>query len=144
VQAVGGDAASEPSGAVELPEWPEPEELPEVWPEGEPVPLVVTREGDDGRIRWRYDAQGIKEARLNADASRVVDLWPVIERIAVPTLVVRGERSDFCPADVVAEMQRRNPCISSVCVSGAGHYVHDDDPRAFGDHVAEFLTGMQV
>jgi pimeloyl-ACP methyl ester carboxylesterase len=85
----------------------------------------------DGRIGWRYDARGIRKTRMNPDPQRVVDLWPVIERLRMPTLIIRGEHSDFCPAESVAEMKRRNQIIDSVTVAGAGHYVHDEQPAAF-------------
>jgi pimeloyl-ACP methyl ester carboxylesterase len=94
----------------------------------------------DGRITWRYDAQGIARARLNPDPARVVDLWPIVERLSVPTLILRGRSSDFCPAETVAEMCRRNPRVASVEISEAGHYVHDDNPTAFNAQVAEFLS----
>jgi pimeloyl-ACP methyl ester carboxylesterase len=97
------------------------------------------RENADGKIAWRYDARGIRETRMNADRSRVVDLWPVIDKLEVPTLVIRGERSDFCAADTVAEMCRRNARITQVSVPNASHYVHDDAPTQFAEHVHEFL-----
>lgn len=98
------------------------------------------REGADGRITWRYDAGGIRETRMNPDPNRIIDLWPVIARLETPTLVVRGERSDFCPADTVAEMSRRNARITQVSVPNASHYVHDDAPNEFAEHVRGFLV----
>jgi pimeloyl-ACP methyl ester carboxylesterase len=98
------------------------------------------RPSDDGRIGWRYDAQGIARARLNPDAARIVDLWPIVERLSVPTLVLHGAGSDFCPAKTVAEMRRRNPRLESVEIPAAGHYVHDDNPVAFNTHVTDFLA----
>lgn len=97
------------------------------------------RAGADGKIAWRYDARGIRETRMSPDRSRIVDLWPVIDKLEVPTLVIRGERSDFCPADTVAEMCRRNARITAVSVPNASHYVHDDAPTQFAEHVREFL-----
>lgn len=93
----------------------------------------------DGRIGWRYDARGISHTRVNPDSSRVIDLWPVVLKLVVPTLIIRGERSDFCPAATVAEMCSRNACISSVTVPNASHYVHDDAPALFAQHVTDFL-----
>jgi len=98
------------------------------------------REAPDGRIAWQYDAKGISETRLYPDPLRVVDLWPVIERIDTPTLIIRGERSDFCAMEAVTEMQRRNAYIQSLTVAGASHYVHDDAPAAFVRHVRRFLS----
>lgn len=93
----------------------------------------------DGRIGWRYDAVGISRTRLDPDPARVVDLWPVVEAIVTPTLVVRGAKSDFCPLDTVGEMQRRNKNIAAVTVTEASHYVHDDQPAVFRRIVRDFL-----
>jgi len=97
------------------------------------------REGPGGNIAWRYDARGIRETRTNPDSNRIVDLWPVIARLDVPALVIRGERSDFCPAETVDEMCRRNAHIAQVSVPNASHYVHDDAPTQFAEHVRGFL-----
>jgi pimeloyl-ACP methyl ester carboxylesterase len=93
----------------------------------------------DGRIGWRYDARGISQTRVSPDPKRVVDLWPVVLKLEVPTLVIRGERSDFCPVATVAEMCSRNAWISSITVPNASHYVHDDAPASFAQHVKHFL-----
>ncbi|WP_083901352.1 alpha/beta fold hydrolase [Azospirillum sp. B4] len=99
------------------------------------------REDAKGRITWRYDAEGISHTRIVPNPQRIVDLWPAVEALRVPTLVIRGERSDFCAADTVREMTRRNSNISSVTVAGASHYVHDDAPIPYAQHVGRFLAG---
>jgi pimeloyl-ACP methyl ester carboxylesterase len=93
----------------------------------------------DGRIGWRYDAEGIRRTRVHPDPARMVDLWPIVERLRTPTLVIHGERSDFCKASVVDSMCARNPNIRGVGVANAGHYVHDDAPAEFVAQVARFL-----
>ena len=55
------------------------------------------------------------------------------------TLVIRGGQSDFLPESICADMVRRQPLVRWAEVPGAGHYVHDDDPAAFVDLVADFL-----
>jgi pimeloyl-ACP methyl ester carboxylesterase len=97
------------------------------------------REAPDGRIAWHYDARGIRETRMHPDPSRIVDLWPVIGKLDVPTLVIRGERSDFCPAESVDEMCKCNAHITQVTVPNASHYVHDEAPTEFAEHVCGFL-----
>jgi pimeloyl-ACP methyl ester carboxylesterase len=94
----------------------------------------------DGRVGWRYDAEGIRRTRVSPDPARMVDLWPIVERLRTPTLVIHGSRSDFCKAGTVAEMCSRNPRISAVGVENAGHYVHDDAPDVFLAHVTAFLS----
>lgn len=101
------------------------------------------RETGTGRIAWRYDAGGISHARLNPDPARVVDLWPVVEAIRTPTLVIRGERSDFCKLETVLDMEARNPAFTHVTVAGASHYVHDDAPEQFAGLVEGFLARVR-
>lgn len=95
-----------------------------------------------GRIAWRYDAEGIGATRVDPDPARVVDLWPVVDRLRVPTLVIRGAKSDFCPGETVARMVERNPHIRDVAVPGASHYVHDDAPDSFNAHVRDFVEPL--
>ena len=97
------------------------------------------REAADRRIVWRYDARGIRETRMNPDPRRIVDLWPIIRKLDTPTLVIHGERSDFCPAETVDDMCRRNARIAQVSLPNASHYVHDDSPTQFAEHVRGFL-----
>ncbi|MBS0393144.1 MAG: alpha/beta hydrolase [Proteobacteria bacterium] len=98
------------------------------------------RQDANGRWVWRYDAEGISAVRLDPDPSRIVDLWPVVARIATPTLVIRGAESDFCPEAAVARMSATNPHIASATVPGASHYVHDDQPEVFNQLVARFIA----
>jgi pimeloyl-ACP methyl ester carboxylesterase len=96
-----------------------------------------------GRIAWRYDAAGISATRLDPDPARVVDLWPVVDAIRTPSLIIRGERSDFCRLEAVQEMEARNPAFTHVTVPNASHYVHDDAPEVFAGLVQGFLAGVQ-
>ena len=98
----------------------------------------------DGRIRWRFDAEGICKSRLAPDPKRVVDLWPVVMRLSVPTLLIRGEKSDFCSESTVAQMMAGNPRIRAITVPGASHYVHDDAPVTFAAQVASFLKSASA
>jgi len=95
----------------------------------------------DGRVVWRHDAEGIAQARLQATADQLVDLWPHVEALKVPTLLLRGARSDFLSARTAAEMSRRNPHIVWQDVAGASHYVHDDNPDGFEAALDAFLSG---
>ena len=101
------------------------------------------REMASGRVGWRYDAAGISRTRLNPDPARVVDLWPVVDAIRTPSLVIRGERSDFCRLEAVLDMEMRNPAFTHLTVAGASHYVHDDAPEQFAGLVEGFLAGVR-
>lgn len=91
-------------------------------------------------IVWKHDQAGITACRLHPDPQREPpDLWPCVEAITCPTLVVRGAKSDYLSAETYAQMMLRNPQFTGVEIAGAGHYIHDDQPQAFIDAVRGFL-----
>jgi pimeloyl-ACP methyl ester carboxylesterase len=92
----------------------------------------------EGRWVWRLDMEGIAEARLSGDPARGIDLWECVESLRCPTLVVRGEHSDFLSSRTCAEMAERQPLLQWRTVSSAGHYVHDDNPGEYVDLVGRF------
>ncbi|HJV71684.1 alpha/beta hydrolase [Ideonella sp.] len=94
---------------------------------------------NDGRIVWRHDAQGIAHARLHATPQQLVDLWPHVEALEVPTLVLRGANSDFLSARTAAEMSQRNAHVLTREVPMASHYVHDDNLPGFESALHAFL-----
>jgi len=93
----------------------------------------------DGRIVWKYDLQGIRQARLANDPSRQVDLWPHVENIGCPTLVLRGRHSDFLGRATASEMAQRNSNIRWAEIDSASHYIHDDNLAAFNERLRQFL-----
>ncbi|RSS52198.1 alpha/beta fold hydrolase [Streptomyces sp. WAC06614] len=66
------------------------------------------------------------------------DHWADWLAVRVPTLLVRGERSDCLSAGHAREMAARRPGVRLVELP-AGHVVHADDPEGFGAAVGEFL-----
>jgi pimeloyl-ACP methyl ester carboxylesterase len=75
-------------------------------------------EGEDG---WHliYDPQ-IGEA-FRAGFTGEVDLWPVWDRIACPTLVLRGRDSTVLSSQTAAGMARRGPKAKVETIAGCGH-----------------------
>jgi pimeloyl-ACP methyl ester carboxylesterase len=100
----------------------------------------MLKQRSDGTWTWQYDHSGIAEARLNPEPSRNVDLWPHVEAIRSPTLVLRGGRSDYLKRDVAEAMSLRNPNIHWREVADSGHYIHDDQPELVARWVFSFLT----
>lgn len=93
----------------------------------------------EGGFTWRYDHAGITRARLQPDPARRVDLGAYVGRIACPTLLVRGGRSDYLQPAMVKRTLDLNPLIQAIEIADAGHYVHDDQPELFADGVCRFL-----
>ena len=98
------------------------------------------RQAADGAVVWRHDAEGIAAARLAATPQQLVDLWPHVESLRIPTLLLRGARSDFLTADTARAMVQRNPVIRLVEVPGASHYVHDDNFGGFEAALQVYLV----
>lgn len=74
---------------------------------------------DGDRWRLHYDpriALPLREAEI-AD----VDLWPLWEAVACPTLVLRGAESDLLLPETAAEMCRRGPGAELIEFPGCGH-----------------------
>jgi pimeloyl-ACP methyl ester carboxylesterase len=100
------------------------------------------RSDPQGRIVWRHDAQGIAQARIAATPAQLVDLWPHVEALRTPTLLLRGAQSDFLTAATAQEMVRRNDRIRCAEVPRASHYVHDDNLEGFQGELHGFLEAV--
>lgn len=98
-------------------------------------------EAEGGAVVWRFDFAGIRKARLDAaaDPSKLPDLWPCVEHLTCPTLLIRGAESDFLSRATAEEMVRRNGLVRLVDIPGATHYVHDDNFQAFFAALDAFL-----
>jgi pimeloyl-ACP methyl ester carboxylesterase len=76
------------------------------------------RRRPDGSLGRAYDP-GI--AAAFATVTGDIDLWPVWDKIACPTLVLRGAQSDLLRAGDAAAMTRRGPKAKLVELPGIGH-----------------------
>lgn len=97
------------------------------------------REGAGGRWAWKFDLEGIARARLDPDPARQVDLWPHVDALCCPTLMIRGARSDFLPVRTCEEMAARQPLVTWTEIADAGHYVHDDNLAGYLAALRSFL-----
>lgn len=70
-----------------------------------------------------------------------LDLWKYWVAIKAPILVIRGADSDLLPADLAAEMVRRNPRARVITVDACGHAPPLMSPDQIG-YVADFLTSQ--
>jgi pimeloyl-ACP methyl ester carboxylesterase len=98
------------------------------------------REGADGNVVWRFDWAGIRKTRLEPDRARIVDLWPIVDSIERPVLVLRGARSDFLPVETCQAMAERNTWITWREIPDASHYAHDDNLEAYAAELSAFLS----
>jgi pimeloyl-ACP methyl ester carboxylesterase len=76
------------------------------------------RRTDDGRITVHYDPAIVTQFTVHkAD----LDVWDKYDRVAVPTLLIRGEHSDVLSKETAEAMTRRGPRPRLVTIAGCGH-----------------------
>ena len=97
------------------------------------------RMGDDGRYRWHWDPAMMQDMR--GDPRRILEIMDAAEWTdRVPTLLVRGMKSDIVDDDGVDDLRRRIPALEVADISGAGHMVAGDRNDQFNAAVIEFLS----
>ena len=97
------------------------------------------RLGDDGRYRWHWDQRMMSDTR--ADPAHMLGLLDRADWTdRVPTLLVRGMKSDIVTDDGVADLRRRIPALEIADIGGAGHMVAGDKNDEFNAAVIEFLA----
>lgn len=88
----------------------------------------------EGGLRLHYDP-AIATA-FNSGPVEDVDLWSVWDRIACPTLVIRGADSDLLSVETAVEMTKRGPAAELITIDGCGHapaLMADDQIKAITD-----------
>ena len=96
------------------------------------------RLGPDGRYYWHWDPRlmvrprdlAARERRLNACARALV----------VPSLLVKGAKSDVLTEEGVQEFLQMAPRSEYLNITGAGHMVAGDRNDLFGKAIVEYLT----
>ena len=99
-----------------------------------------TYETSDGKIGWKFDP-AIREQRINGTAAPAADLWPAMERISCPTLVVRGTETDLLTEETARQMIDTLAQGDLVEIERAGHMVFEDNPADFIAAVKNWLAG---
>jgi pimeloyl-ACP methyl ester carboxylesterase len=82
--------------------------------------LGVLRQRPDGRWVWKMDPAYIQQ-RVQRGAPSRPALWPALERMACPTLVVWGTESDVLSEAQARHMAKALPRGELVAVPGVGH-----------------------
>lgn len=68
------------------------------------------------------------------------DLWPYVERIRVPTLLVKGAESALVTPEKHARMRGSIPEFESVTIKEATHMVPQEKPEEFEEAIRGFLS----
>ena len=90
------------------------------------------RQDTDGR--WQHKA----DRRVYANFQQIAGV-PLWEKIKVPALAIRGERSTRFRDDVLPEIRTRAPQVQVAEVPASDHHVMLDNPQGFVEAVRNFL-----
>lgn len=91
----------------------------------------------DGTADWRFNKEGIL---LSLKAGHFRPRWEQVRDLKCPTLFIRGENSRDLSREELAKVRQVNPCIETVEIANAGHWVHFDQPNEFIRILSEFLS----
>ena len=93
----------------------------------------------DGRYYWHWDFRMMTDQR--ADPSQLIGMLDAADWTdRVPTLLVRGMKSDIVDDDGVEDLRRRIAQLEIADIRGAGHMVAGDKNDEFNGAVIDFLS----
>lgn len=95
----------------------------------------------DGRYVWHWDPKLLAQTREEFDRE-VVHFYDAARALRLPTLVVRGKRSDVLSVEGAQEMVALVEGAKYVDVTDAHHMVAGDDNDAFTSAVVTFLQDL--
>lgn len=93
------------------------------------------RQDADGRYYWRWDPRFLSAF----DVTALARVEPALRSLAVPTMVMRGEKSPVITEKELAHFRALLPSAEFVDIEGAGHLVAADRLDAFNATLLEFL-----
>lgn len=108
---------------------------------------VLRQDLATGHWRWHWD-QRFLQGRFDGGSldQRTTELHQRLlngaRMLKVPTLLVRGGRSELVTPEAVDELMRAVPHARTVDVTGAGHMVAGDANDPFTAAVCEFLSSL--
>jgi pimeloyl-ACP methyl ester carboxylesterase len=114
-----------PAGFRELPH--AFQELGPSYRAAEPAPMAT----------WREHAELSKPSRLQPPQHQL--LWPAIESIAPPTLLLTGTADLYLPPSRLREIASHLPSAEVAVFAEAGHCPHWESYESFNDTVLSFL-----
>lgn len=111
---------------------------------GEPRPARldglarVVRRRADGRLYWHWDTR-LLDWRVREYPTRYARMAAAARNLSLPTLLVRGGRSDVLSEEGAQEFLQMVPEAQYVVIPQAGHMIAGDANDAFGRAVLAFL-----
>lgn len=82
---------------------------------------------------WKCNLPVITEKIGNVGETQFTE-----EKIAIPTLFIRGDQSKYIMDDDITLIQRMYEDVQFVTIANAGHWVHAEQPKEFFEVVKDF------
>jgi pimeloyl-ACP methyl ester carboxylesterase len=98
---------------------------------------------DDGRWYWHWDPRFL-ERSIERHERDAVALETAAGRLTVPTLLVRGGKSDVLTDEGIAAFKALVPHANFADIAGAGHMVAGDKNDAFTDAILSFAATLDA
>lgn len=118
----------------------EAEQKLSVFPERTKQFLIANLRDRDGKLTWLFDLQGIKRELFESLRVDQSDRW---QNVRCPSLVVRGDRSEYLTQAELERMKKLNPRAQTAVISNAGHWLHVDNPGDTSKVVIDFLNSVR-
>lgn len=96
--------------------------------------LTNLQRGADG-YGWRIPLDILAD-----QLPRLEDFPPLDGRYEAPTLFLHGAESDYVPNAAQGAIRRYFPEAELLALSGAGHWLHAEQPQRFADALRRFLS----
>ncbi|MGQ9679236.1 MAG: alpha/beta fold hydrolase [Candidatus Bathyarchaeia archaeon] len=98
----------------------------------------------ENRLKYAFtkDEEGRLKLKPYGDIIRrslFIDLWPYLEKIKIPTLLILGKESTLVSPATVDRMRKIMPQLQVSTIENASHMVPQDRPAEFEDIVRRFL-----
>ena len=92
------------------------------------------RKMENGRYTWKYDP-----ALFRRPAPLPYNMWDVVKKITVPTLLLYGSHSNVVNKELAEQLAATMPNCTIQRIERAGHGLFTDQPEAFAEGVGRFL-----
>lgn len=97
---------------------------------------IYWRDTDNNIMDWRFDLRTITQNYNNIGVALPHG------SSNVPTLVVRGERSDYITESDLKDFEKHFPNFKLESVLGSGHWIHAEKPKEFFEAVMLFVRSI--
>ncbi|TAL57517.1 MAG: alpha/beta fold hydrolase [Bacteroidetes bacterium] len=98
-----------------------------------PQPLSSGKGGNRQILEWKFNLKVIAE-----NQNKIGKTFSVKNKIYIPALFIRGEKSNYILDSDIPEIKRIFPNSEVKTIEAAGHWVHADRPGEFTEMIKDF------